>query len=88
MWGVAKDLGYSKYFVTEVHGPVTDDHLPLIRKGLRVIDVLDIDYCLDGSTGCDPGPQNLHHTLQDTMDKISAKSLQIVGDVALTLVTR
>ena len=88
VWGVAKDLGYSRYFVTEVHGPVTDDHLPLIRKGLRVIDVLDIDYCLDGSTGCDPGPQNLHHTLQDTMDKISAKSLQIVGDVALTLVTR
>ena len=29
---------------------------------------------------------NYHHTMQDTMDKISAKSLQIVGDVAVTLV--
>jgi len=87
VWATAKELGYAKYFIAEVHGAITDDHLPLIRKGLRVIDVLDIDYCLDGSTGCDPGPQNLHHTTQDTMDKISAQSLQIVGDVALSLVT-
>ena len=88
VWATAKDLGYEKYFIAEAHTPITDDHLPLIRKGLRVIDVLDIDYCLDGSTACDPGEQNLHHTTQDTMDKISARSLQIVGDVALTLVTK
>jgi hypothetical protein len=53
-----------------------------------VIDVLDIDYCSDGGTGCEPGERDLHHTMQDTMDKISAQSLQIVGDVALTLVTK
>ena len=88
VWATAKELGYDKYYIAEAHGPVTDDHLPLIRRGLRVIDVLDIDYCSDGGTGCEPGERNLHHTMQDTMDKISAQSLQIVGDVALTLVTK
>jgi glutaminyl-peptide cyclotransferase len=89
VWGVAKELGYAKYFIPEVKGPVTDDHLPLIRKGMRVIDVIDYDYCADGGTGCVAGDaHNLHHTMQDTMDKISAKSLQIVGDVALTLIAK
>jgi glutaminyl-peptide cyclotransferase len=89
VWETAKELGYAKYFISEVKGPVTDDHLPLLLKGLRVIDVIDYDYCLDGSVDCGQDVRNnLHHTLQDTMDKISAKSLQIVGDVAFTLVTR
>ena len=88
VWAAAKELGYDKYFIAEAHGAETDDHLPLIRRGLRVIDVLDSDYCSDGGTGCEPGERNLHHTMQDTMDKISAQSLQIVGDVALTLVTK
>ena len=52
-----------------------DDHVPLLNAGLRVIDVIDLTY-----------PP--HHTPQDTMDKISAKSLATVGDVATALVTR
>jgi hypothetical protein len=89
VWDAAKELGYSRYFISEVKGPVTDDHLPLIRNGLRVIDVIDYDYCLDGGIDCGGDTsRNLHHTMQDTIDKISAKSLQIVGDVALTLITR
>jgi glutaminyl-peptide cyclotransferase len=88
VWATAKELGYDKYFMPEAHGPITDDHLPLIRKGLHVIDVVDIDYCSDGSTNCGQDVNNLHHTMQDTIDKISAQSLQIVGDVALTLVTK
>lgn len=89
VWGVAQELGYGKYFINEPKRGITDDHLPFIRKGLRVIDVIDIDYCLDGRTDCGgDASNNLHHTSLDTMDKVSAKSLQIVGDVALTLVTR
>lgn len=88
VWGVAKELGYEKYFISEVKTPITDDHLPLIRKGLRVIDVIDIDYCSDGGIDCGGDSRNLHHTMQDTIDNVSAKSLQIVGDVALTLITR
>jgi glutaminyl-peptide cyclotransferase len=89
VWGAARELGYARYFINEAKGGITDDHLPFIRKGLRVIDVIDIDYCIDGRTDC-PGQdaRNLHHTQRDTIEHISAKSLQIVGDVALTLLTR
>jgi glutaminyl-peptide cyclotransferase len=89
VWSVAKELGYGKYFVDETQGGITDDHLPLLRKGLRVIDVIDIDYCSDGASTCSAGSPNfLHHTMGDTMEQISARSLKIIGDVALTLVTR
>jgi Zn-dependent M28 family amino/carboxypeptidase len=75
VWQTAADLGYASIFVQESGGEVIDDHAPLLRAGLRVIDVIDLTY-----------PP--HHTPQDTMDKISAKSLAIVGDVATALVTR
>ena len=88
VWSTANELGYSKYFLPEAMGAITDDHYPLIRKGLRVIDVIDIDYCSDGGVQCQTTERQLHHTHGDTIDRISARSLQIVGDVALTLVTR
>ena len=34
-----------------------------------------------------PSSQNLHRTLDDTLDKLSEDSLQIAGDVAVALVT-
>jgi Zn-dependent M28 family amino/carboxypeptidase len=88
VWATAKELGYGRQFLDESTSPITDDHVPFIRKGLRVIDVVDIDYCSDGANYCFGSPTNLHHTHGDTMEQISAKSLQIIGDVALTLVTR
>ena len=80
VWDMASKLGYSQYFIPEPKYAVTDDHIPLLQAGLRVIDVIDIDY--------GPANNSYHHTLADTMDKISAKSLGIVGDVAAALVTR
>ncbi len=80
VWQKAADLGYAKYFIARGGQEVIDDHVPLIAKGLRVIDVIDIDY---GPSA----PNGYHHTLQDTIDKISAQSLQVVGDVALALLT-
>lgn len=89
VWAAARELGYGEYFLAESISGITDDHLPFIRRGLRVINVIDIDYCVDGGTGCAGDPAlNLHHTHGDTMDRLSARSLQIVGDVALTLLTR
>ncbi len=75
VWQTAADLGYGNVFVQESGGLVIDDHIPLLNSGMRVIDVIDLDY-----------PP--HHTPRDTMDKISAKSLATVGDVATALVTR
>ena len=69
----AKKFGYDRYFF-QTEETVSDDHLPFVRRGVPSIDVIDLDY----------GPNNsYHHTAQDTMDKISAKSLTIDGDVFL-----
>lgn len=64
----AEALGVRKHF-TYFDSPITDDHTPLNRAGIPVIDLIDFDY-----------PS--WHTPEDTMDKISAESLGIVGSVA------
>jgi len=72
VWKKAAELGHGDVFVSDSWGPITDDHVPFLREGLRVIDVLDIAY-------------PYHHRPTDTMDKISARSLSIVGEVAEAL---
>jgi hypothetical protein len=72
VWKTAADLGYGNVFLNQEGTGVTDDHLPLLDKGLRVIDVIDYEF-------------EAHHTPRDTFDKVSSRSLKIVGDVALTL---
>jgi Zn-dependent M28 family amino/carboxypeptidase len=88
VWRTAAELGYDKYFINQVGQNVTDDQVPLQQKGFHVIDVVDIQY---GPLPPPAGPEsvpnpNYHHSSMDTFDKVSAKSLQIVGDVAVTLV--
>jgi Zn-dependent M28 family amino/carboxypeptidase len=69
----ARKFGYERYFFKKEEA-VSDDHLPFVRRGVPSIDIIDLDY----------GPDNsYHHTAQDTMDKLSAKSLTIDGDVFL-----
>jgi len=69
----AHKYGYDRYFF-QTEEPVDDDHLAFVQRGVPSIDVIDLDY----------GPKNsYHHTAQDTMDKISAHSLTIDGDVFL-----
>jgi hypothetical protein len=85
VWQKAAEMGYDRYFIPRPGYDVTDDHIPLLNKGLRVIDVIDLDY---GPLGADGAANpNYHHTLQDTIDKISARSLQVVGDVALGVIS-
>ena len=83
VWETAAKLGYQTIFPPRVGSSVTDDHMPLLDKGLRVIDVIDLDY-LGPPGGSKP---NYHHTPDDTLDKVSAQSLKIVGDVAYSLIT-
>ena len=81
VWQTAADLGYGSVFIPQDDGGITDDHVPLQKAGLHVIDVIDLKYLTPPGT-----PTYYHHTTMDTMDKISAKSLQIVGDVAVKLI--
>jgi hypothetical protein len=73
VWRVAADIGYSRQFVGNVRHALTDDHVALQKQGIHAIDVVDFDY-------------PYWHTTEDTIDKVSAESLQIVGDVAVALV--
>lgn len=69
----AKKFGNERHFF-KLEMPVEDDHLPFVKRGVPSIDLVDLDY----------GPNNsFHHTDKDTLDKISAKSLTIDGDVLL-----
>jgi hypothetical protein len=69
----AKKFGDEKYFFKQEMA-VEDDHLPFVQRGVPSIDMIDLNY----------GPNNsYHHTAQDTLDKISAKSLTIDGDVLM-----
>ncbi|HUX35061.1 MAG TPA: M28 family peptidase [Gemmatimonadaceae bacterium] len=83
VWDTAKQLGYGKYFLDQRGETLIDDHVPFLDQGVHVIDVIDYDYGPKTAML----PQGYHHTLEDTPDKVSAKSLQIVGDVAVKLVT-
>jgi hypothetical protein len=86
IWQKAAELGYSKYFIAEVGQDVIDDHVPFIERGMRVADVIDYDYGPPAPGG--GSSPSYHHTLGDTMEHISKQSLQIVGDVALALITQ
>jgi glutaminyl-peptide cyclotransferase len=69
VFAAAEALKVRNYF-SYLDRDLIDDHTPLNAIGVATIDVIDFDY-----------PS--WHTAGDTMDKISAQSLQIVGSVAL-----
>jgi glutaminyl-peptide cyclotransferase len=72
----AQNLAVRSYFFRR-QTAIEDDHLPFARIGVPVVDLIDLDY----------GYNNVfHHTSADTIDKLSPKSLQIVGDVVLETV--
>ncbi len=78
VWRVAEEIGYGRYFLNEP-GYIDDDHSPFIEIGVNALDLIDFDY----------GPENRYwHTEQDTMDKLSAHSFQVVGDVVLETIRR
>ena len=73
IFAAADALNMRKYF-SYLDRDLLDDHAPLNAVGIPTIDIIDFDY-----------PS--WHTADDTMDKISAQSLQIVGSVALNYLT-
>lgn len=75
VWDVAAELGYAGIFLSQPGQAISDDHVPLNEVGIRTIDVIDLDY-------------PYWHTPEDTPDKVSQQTLQIVGDVVLEVVRR
>jgi Zn-dependent M28 family amino/carboxypeptidase len=74
-----RETGHSKYLFRESQA-VDDDHMPFQMRGVPVLDVIDFKY------GTASDLEAYHHTEQDTMDKLSATSLQVSADLFVELV--
>lgn len=71
IWEQAAALGYDAYFHPSPKYAILDDHSPFLAQGIPAVDLIDFDY-------------PYHHTTADTLDKVSAESLKVVGDTVLT----
>ena len=78
VWQTADQLGYGKYFLRAPLA-IEDDHLPFLKRGVNALDLIDFDY----------GPDNAYwHNESDTIDKLSAHSLEVVGNVLAAVVEK
>lgn len=76
IWGTAREMGYGAYFVEREEGIGGDDHVPFLQKGIEAVDIIQLST------------YPYWHTPEDTLDKISARSLKTVGDVVLASLPR
>lgn len=67
-----------KSIMSSYQTAVEDDHLPFLDVGIPSVDIIDLNY----------GPGNsYHHTLEDTLDKLSTESLENTGKLVLAVLT-
>src|SRR6185503_8278093 len=69
IWETARARQLSAYFINETT-QIEDDHEEFLRVGIPAVDIIDLDF-------------PAWHTAADTLDSVSARSLQVVGDVLL-----
>jgi glutaminyl-peptide cyclotransferase len=75
VWETANRIGLQS-MLSKTRGSMSDDHVPFIDVGIPSVDIIDFNY----------GPGNSYwHTPQDTLDKISAQSLENVGKLVLAM---
>src|SRR6266404_5881287 len=76
VWQTAKQIGYGSQFVDAREGVGDDDHGPFLRAGVDSLDIIQLStYGVSDS--------EYWHTKEDTLDKISSKSLKVVGDAVI-----
>jgi Zn-dependent M28 family amino/carboxypeptidase len=69
IWETARRRQLGAYFIDDTT-QIEDDHEPFLRAGIPAVDIIDLDF-------------PAWHTAADTLDSVSARSLQVVGDVLL-----
>jgi Zn-dependent M28 family amino/carboxypeptidase len=79
----ARQLGYGEYFFQYDVG-IIDDHVPFIDAGIPAVDVVDARFGRMGPAFDSMG--EFHHANTDTMDKVSQRSLEVVGRTILLTV--
>ena len=71
IWETGRDLGHRKVFVDREEAVGGDDHEPFLREGVDAVDIIQL------------GSYPYWHKPDDTVDKVSPKSMKIVGDTVL-----
>jgi glutaminyl-peptide cyclotransferase len=69
IWETARRQNLDDYFIAD-STRIEDDHLPFLAAGIPSVDIIDLDF-------------EAWHTAKDNIDAVSARSLQVVGDVVL-----
>ena len=75
----ARETGHSNDVFRDSQA-IEDDHLPFKMRGVPILDMIDYEY------GTARDPEAFHHTDKDTLDKLSARSLQISADLFLATI--
>ena len=76
IWQTARERGHGSVFVDRPEGVGGDDHEPFLRAGIDAVDIIQLN-----------GYPHWH-TPEDTIDKVSARSMKIVGDVVVASLPR
>jgi len=76
VWQTGGDLGYGTYFVNRPEGVGGDDHEPFLRAGIDAVDLIQLNG------------YPYWHKADDTIDKVSAESIRIVGATVLASLPR
>ena len=74
VWKTADRLGYKDVFVNQTVGAISDDHDPMLSRGLPAVDIIDLNDFISAG---------YWHTPQDSLDKVSPRNVAIVGHVVL-----
>jgi hypothetical protein len=76
VWQTARELGYGEQFQDHPEGVGGDDHEPFLRAGVDSLDIIQLNT------------YPFWHKAEDTLDKVSARSLKIVGETLLASLPR
>lgn len=80
IWRSARKAGFGSYFPKKDGGAVTDDHVPLCRRGIPVVDIIPYyPDCEESSFG------PTWHTLMDDVEHIDPNTLRAVGQTMIQL---
>ena len=83
VWRIARDMGYDDYFLNEIGDPINDDHIYMIHyAGIPTIDMIHLNGDEDRTSCFYP----YWHTMQDNIEQIDVKTLQMVGNVAMKVI--
>lgn len=83
VWRTARDMGYDDYFLNEIGDPINDDHIYMIHyAGIPTIDMIHLNGEEDRTSCFYP----YWHTMQDNIEQIDVKTLQMVGNVVMKVI--